>query len=91
MPQEKNVHFNYGLSTVLSDISFNVEEGQLCGLFGPNGCGKTTLFKCCMKFLKYQQGSVVMDSVDIKDCRIEDMAEIVAYVPQEHKPPFPIL
>ncbi|WP_406658298.1 ABC transporter ATP-binding protein [Methanolobus sp. ZRKC2] len=72
-------------------MSFNVEEGQLCGLFGPNGCGKTTLFKCCMKFLKYSKGSVVMDGVDIGDCRIEDMAKIVAYVPQEHKPPFPYL
>jgi len=91
MLQIKNVHFNYGLSTILSDISFNVEEGQLCGLFGPNGCGKTTLFKCCMNFLKYHQGSIVMDGVDIKDCRIEDMAKIVAYVPQEHKPPFPYL
>lgn len=91
MLKVKNIHFNYGSSKILNDLSFNVEEGQLCGLFGPNGCGKTTLFKCCMNFLKYHTGSVVMDGVDIKECSIEDMAKIVAYVPQEHKPPFPYL
>ena len=84
MLKVKNIHFNYGSSKILNDLSFNVEEGQLCGLFGPNGCGKTTLFKCCMNFLKYHTGSVVMDGVDIKECSIEDMAKIVAYVPQEH-------
>ncbi|MDK2938054.1 MAG: iron complex transport system ATP-binding protein [Methanolobus sp.] len=91
MLKVKNIHFNYGSSKILNDLSFNVEEGQLCGLFGPNGCGKTTLFKCCMNFLKYHTGSVVMGGVDIKDSSIEDMAKIVAYVPQEHKPPFPYL
>jgi iron complex transport system ATP-binding protein len=91
MLKVNNIHFNYGTTRILDDLSFNVEEGQLCGLFGPNGCGKTTLFKCCMNFLKYHMGSVVMDGVDIKECSIEDMAKIVAYVPQEHKPPFPYL
>jgi iron complex transport system ATP-binding protein len=76
---------------VLQDISFNVEEGELCGLFGPNGCGKTTLFKCCLKFLKYQKGKVSVDEHDIKERSVKDMAKLVAYVPQEHKPSFPYL
>ncbi|MCD4844784.1 MAG: ABC transporter ATP-binding protein [Methanosarcinales archaeon] len=91
MLQVEDIHFNYGKNQILKNISFDVEEGLLCGLFGPNGCGKTTLFKCCMKFLKFHKGSVVMDGIDIKKHRIEDMAKVVAYVPQEHKPPFPYL
>jgi len=91
MLQVKDINFNYGSTPILKDISFDVKEGQLCGLFGPNGCGKTTLFKCCMKFLKSHKGSVIMDGTDINECRIEDMAKVVAYVPQEHKPPFPYL
>jgi iron complex transport system ATP-binding protein len=91
MLQVEDIHFNYGKNQILKNISFNVEEGLLCGLFGPNGCGKTTLFKCCMKFLKFHKGSVIMDGIDIKKHRIEDMAKVVAYVPQEHKPPFPYL
>ena len=91
MLQVEDIHFNYGKNQILKNISFDVEDGLLCGLFGPNGCGKTTLFKCCMKFLKFHKGSVIIDGIDIKKHRIEDMAKVVAYVPQEHKPPFPYL
>ncbi|HQI68891.1 MAG TPA: ABC transporter ATP-binding protein [Methanothrix sp.] len=87
----KDLQFQYGIQPVLKDISFQVGQGQLCGLFGPNGCGKTTLFKCCLKFLKNQGGQIRVDGQDIKDLRIEEMAKLVAYVPQEHKPPFPYL
>ena len=85
------MHFNYGKSPILEGVSFDVEEGELCGLFGPNGCGKTTFFKCCLKFLKFHKGSVVMNGINITHHRIENMAKLVAYVPQEHKPPFPYL
>ncbi|MBN1432890.1 MAG: ABC transporter ATP-binding protein [Methanomicrobiaceae archaeon] len=87
----KDIHFNYGDFPVLSGISFSVNEGELCGLFGPNGCGKTTLFKCCLKFLKYHTGSVHMAGEDTTKRSIEDLAKVVSYVPQEHKPPFPYL
>jgi iron complex transport system ATP-binding protein len=91
MLQVRDLHFSYGKKPVFEGVSFDVEEGELCGLFGPNGCGKTTLFKCCLKFLKFHRGSVFMNGIDITDHRIENMAKLVAYVPQEHKPPFPYL
>ena len=91
MLQVRDLHFNYGKLPILEGVSFDVEEGELCGLFGPNGCGKTTLFKCCLKFLKFHKGSVIMNGIDITRHRIENMAKLVAYVPQEHKPPFPYL
>lgn len=87
----KDIHFSYGDFPVLSGISFSVNEGELCGLFGPNGCGKTTLFKCCLKFLKYHRGSVRMAGEDTTKRSVEELAKIVSYVPQEHKPPFPYL
>lgn len=91
MLEVKDLHFNYGKKPILDGVSFEVGEGELCGLFGPNGCGKTTLFKCCLNFLKSHSGSVCMDGREVKNLRVEDMAKIVAYVPQEHKPPFPYL
>ena len=93
MLQVNNLDFSYSNlnGKILEDISFNVEEGTLCGLFGPNGCGKSTLFKCCLNFLKIKKGNVRMDKKNIKDLKIKDMAKIVSYVPQEHKPPFPYL
>jgi iron complex transport system ATP-binding protein len=91
MLQVKDLHFNYDRTPILQGVSFEVEEGELCGLFGPNGCGKTTLFKCCLNFLKFHKGSVQMDGRNVANMRVEDMAKVVAYVPQEHKPPFPYL
>lgn len=87
----QNVHFKYGDSSVLSGVSFSVGEGELCGLFGPNGSGKTTLFKCCLRFLRTEQGMVRMCGDDISQRSIAELARVVAYVPQEHKPPFPYL
>ncbi len=93
MLQVNHLDFTYShlSEKILKDISFTVEEGSLCGLFGPNGCGKSTLFKCCLNLLKIKKGEVRMDNHNIKDLKIKDMAKVVAYVPQEHKPPFPYL
>jgi len=86
-----DLSFNYGDVPILENISFQVERGQLCGLFGPNGCGKTTLFKCCLKFLAHNSGSIHMNDQDVQRTSISKMARLVSYVPQEHKPPFPYL
>ncbi|AKB27855.1 iron ABC transporter, ATP-binding protein [Methanosarcina siciliae T4/M] len=86
-----NVHFSYGETPVLNGVSFHVREGELCGLFGPNGSGKTTLFRCCLRFLNLKQGTVQICGNDISKLSTGEMAKVVAYVPQEHKPPFPYL
>lgn len=87
-----NLSFSYSDgSQILNSISFQVEKGKMCGLFGPNGCGKTTLFKCCLKFLNHTGGTVHINNNNIEKISISQMARIVSYVPQEHKPPFPYL
>lgn len=88
----EDLHYSYGSGPpILSSVSFQVSEGKLCGLFGPNGSGKTTLFKCCLKLLRYPQGRVLMDGKDVKRKSVKEMARLVSYVPQDHKPPFPYL
>ena len=86
-----NLHFSFGSIPILRGISFTVERGQLCGLFGPNGCGKTTIFKCCLKLFKTRQGKILLDNTDITRIKTSQMARLVAYVPQDHRPPFPFL
>ncbi len=82
--------FHYGKgSPILQHISLDIREGALCGLFGPNGCGKTTLFKCCLKFLHPQHGRIRFNGSDIRRLKVREMARLAAYVPQDHKPPFP--
>lgn len=88
-------NLNYGYpktdEKILENISFILEEGTLCGLFGPNGCGKSTLFKCCLNLLKPRQGRIHINGKSIKRLKTKEMAKLAAYVPQEHKPPFPYL
>jgi iron complex transport system ATP-binding protein len=91
MLQVHDIHFKYDDFPVLTGVSFSVGEGELCGLFGPNGSGKTTLFKCCLRFLRAEKGTVRICGEDISAHSIEQLARFIAYVPQEHKPPFPYL
>ena len=84
----QNLSFRYGAHSILKDLSFEVQRGELCGLFGPNGCGKTTLFKCCLSFLKFE-GKVSVNGHDTHSLGVRTLARKIAYVPQEHRPPFP--
>ena len=83
--------FAYAENQVFSNVSFTVKKGSLCGLFGPNGSGKSTLFKCCLGLLKSSAGAVHVDGKSINALSTAEMARLVAYVPQEHTPPFPFL
>lgn len=49
---------SYGKKVVLDDISFEIEEGSIVGLLGPNGCGKTTLIKILTGLIKDHSGTV---------------------------------
>lgn len=91
MLKVENLHFEYSGFKVLQDISFEVEKGQLCALFGPNGTGKTTLLKCIARLLNYEKGNVLVGGENINGVKAAEIAKLIAYVPQEHKPPFPYL
>jgi iron complex transport system ATP-binding protein len=79
----------YGSRTVLRDISLHVETGDILCLLGPNGVGKTTLFKSILGFLKLQGGEILLDGEDIQNWPRSRLAKAIAYVPQAHTPPFP--
>ncbi|MCH6569137.1 MAG: ABC transporter ATP-binding protein [Acidobacteria bacterium] len=64
--QVANVSFRYGQHQALKDVALSVERKQIFGLLGPNGGGKTTLFRILCTLLVPQQGEVRVMGVDVK-------------------------
>jgi iron complex transport system ATP-binding protein len=85
----KRVICGYGARTVLKDISVSVHNGEILCLLGPNGVGKTTLFKTILGFLKLQGGEILLNGENIRLWPRERLARAIGYVPQVHTPPFP--
>jgi branched-chain amino acid transport system ATP-binding protein len=61
----KNVTAGYGRTVVLRDLSIEVPVGQVVGLLGPNGVGKTTVLRVAAGLLTPMQGSVHVNGVDV--------------------------
>lgn len=75
------ISFSYRRKKVLDNVSFEAQSGEVLGLVGPNGCGKTTLIKCIDGIL-HPKGSVRVDGEDIARLDRMDIARKMAYVPQ---------
>jgi iron complex transport system ATP-binding protein len=91
MIKANNLNFSYSSKATLKDVSFEVKGKSLCGVFGPNGSGKTTLIKCLAGLLRPSSGEILIDGSDIGSLKENEVARLVAYVPQDHKPFFPYL
>lgn len=85
----KNVSCGYKSKTVVEGISMKMESGEVLSLLGPNGVGKTTLFKTILGFLKPHGGEITLDGENIRAWPKSKLAKAVGYVPQAHTPPFP--
>lgn len=89
MPIEvKNLSFSYGKRQVLKSISFRVDEGEFLSILGPNGVGKSTLFRCMLGLLSGYSGQVLVDGADIRHISVQERAKHIAYIPQSSDPTF---
>jgi ATP-binding cassette subfamily B protein len=67
----------------LSDISFHVEPGEMIGIVGRTGAGKSTVLKLLLRFYDPSGGRVVLDDADLRDYDISVIREIISYAPQD--------
>lgn len=84
-----NAVCGYGSHAIIKNVSMSFETGQVVCLLGPNGVGKTTLFKSILGFLKLMDGNILLDSKNVNTLHKKYLAQVIGYVPQAHAPPFP--
>jgi ABC-type multidrug transport system fused ATPase/permease subunit len=80
----ENVAFAYDESCpVLRDVSFTVKPGQMIGVVGPTGGGKSTIMSLIPRFYDPSAGKVLVDGIDVRDYRLQSLRNQIGYVLQE--------
>ena len=84
----EDLRFAYGSHEVLKGISFDTRYGEFISVLGPNGVGKSTLFRCLLGLAKPTGGEVTVDGEKIAELSPAQQARKMAYIPQSHHPLF---
>ncbi len=82
--EAKNLVKVYGYRSVVNDVSFHVNKGEVVCLLGPNGAGKTTTFYMVVGLVKPNKGKILLDGKDISTEPMNVRAKMgIGYLPQE--------
>ena len=83
------VRFSYPSREILHGISFKAVSGEVVGIIGQNGCGKTTLLKCINTTLKTKEGLITVNGSDISLLSKREIAKTIGFVMQTTSTNFP--
>ena len=75
--------FHYGTRPVLKDVNLTVRPGEMIGLVGPSGAGKTTIVNLVCRFYDVAEGAILVDGVDIRSFPLEEYRRNIGIVLQE--------
>ena len=84
----RRLGFSYGSTDVLHDITFTAADGDIAAVLGPNGVGKSTLFRCVLGFLAPSEGGILVNGKDMRTLDRRAAAREIAYIPQSCVPSF---
>ncbi len=81
----EHVYFRYAsdLPDVLTDVSLEIEPGEVVALVGPSGAGKTTVASLLPRFWDVTGGAITVDGVDVRNLSFSDLRGAIGMVPQE--------
>ena len=86
MLELKNVHTHYGLSHILQGVNLTVNKGEVVGLFGRNGVGKTTVMKTVAGWVKPTQGEVLFEGQSLAGCTPDQISRMgIGLVPEDRR------
>ena len=78
----ESVSLAYNGNTVVRDLSFQVMPGEMVGLIGPNGCGKTSIIRALSRIIPINSGKILLDGKDISHIPRGELARWLGVVPQ---------
>ena len=78
--EANNISKSYGKVKALQDVSFAVEKGEVFGLIGPDGAGKTSMFRILCTLLLADTGTATVDGFDVVK-QMTDIRKRVGYMP----------
>lgn len=86
MLELKNIHTHYGLSHILQGVSLAVNKGEVVGLFGRNGVGKTTVMKTVAGWVKPTEGEILFEGQSLAGCTPDQISRMgIGLVPEDRR------
>lgn len=82
----RNLNFKYPDASIdaLKNISFTIEKGEMVGIIGKTGCGKTTLVDLLLRTYNLDEGMLFIDDIDIMHLPFKKVRDMIGYVPQDN-------
>ena len=84
----EQVRGGYGNGDIVKGVTCGADHGDVLCLVGPNGCGKTTLFRLMLGSIPISGGFIRIDGRDTSTLTPKQLANLIAYIPQYHTPIF---
>lgn len=78
----KNLNFSYNDEHTLKDINLKVNKGEIVGIIGESGCGKSTILKMLLRFYKKDSGEILYNGIDIENINTSSLLTNVTMVSQ---------
>ncbi|NNE29401.1 MAG: ABC transporter ATP-binding protein, partial [Saprospiraceae bacterium] len=79
----EQVNFSYTDQSILEDISFDLQKGNVVALVGPSGGGKSTLAYLVNRFYDPTSGRILLDGIDFRDLELKSLRRLVGYISQD--------
>ncbi len=76
----KNISFAYTDTPIIKDVSVEINPGEMVAIVGPTGAGKTTIINLLMRFYDVDEGAILVDGIDIRDMRRDDLRSLFGMV-----------
>ena len=85
--EARSVSLGYGTKVISSHLDIRIDKPEIVSIIGPNGSGKSTLLKALSRLLPPASGSILLDGKNIHQMRPNDVARIMAILPQSVQAP----